>query len=150
MYVCIYIYDRWHIKAYLVHSNILCFFSGVLSRRPPAAMVPILQAGTITDRKWSKFLNILKYEILANLLCFIFCKSLTLLFGIFIWSVSILCSFWFSIFSSKFRCWREFGGICFAISAFPSLSLCKPTEWGSVFGFYMGPKEGYHVITKVN
>lgn len=140
--IYIYLYERWHIKAYLWHSNIIHFFPGLPSRRPPAVIVPIFQTGTITDRKWSDFLNILKYMILANLLCFIFCKSLTLLFGIFIWSVSILCSFWFSTFSSKFKCWREFGGICFTVSGFPSLSLCKPTEWGSVFGFYMVQKEG--------
>lgn len=108
--------------------------------KPPSAMVPIFQTGTYRDKKGRDFFNILKCVILANLLCLIFCKSLTRLFGIFIWSGSIFCSFWASTFSSKFMCWREFGGICLAMSAFPSLSLGKPTtlKWEATLRILAG------------
>lgn len=97
----------------------------------PSPKVPIFQADTYTDKKGRDFFNTWRCVILANLLCFIFCKSLTRLFGTFSCSASILGSFWPSTFSSKFRCCREFGGICLAMSGFPSLSLGKPamSEW---------------------
>lgn len=108
----------------------LHFLSGLLSRRPPAVMVPIFQISSIrTDRKQNNSPT-LTYMTFTNLLCFIFCKPTALPFWSFRWSASILFSFWLSIFSPKFKCWREFGGISFAISAFPSLSPCKPTEKG--------------------
>lgn len=99
------------------------------SPQPPSAMVPVSQPATYTGKRRRDFSNILKCVILANLLCLIFCKSLTRLFGIFICSGSILWSFWASTFSSKFKCWRGFGGICLAMSGFPSLSLGKPTRF---------------------
>lgn len=126
-------YERWHAQCLFGFKDTITlrFLSGLLSRRSPAMMVPIFQISSIrTDGKQNNSPTVLMYMTFTNLLCFIFCKSTALLFWRSIWSASILFSFWLSIFSPKFKCWREFGGLSFAISAFPSLSLRRPTEKG--------------------